>query len=70
MTLARPKTETEIKMIQDYVDDIYGKFIKLVANSRNLDEKSQPNRRGQGMVRLGRKKNWPGRRIWWASRRG
>ena len=49
MTLARPKTETEIKMIQEYVDDIYGKFIKLVANSRNLDEK-KVNRIAEGRV--------------------
>ena len=52
MTLARPKTETEIKMIQDYVDDIYGKFIKLVANSRNLDDK-KVNRIAEGRVWTG-----------------
>ncbi len=36
MSLARPKSESEIKIIQQYVDDLYGKFLKLVAQGRNM----------------------------------
>ena len=38
MTLARPKTEGEIEVIQKYVDSIYAKFISLVAKARNMPE--------------------------------
>ena len=39
MTIARPKTEAELKVIQEYVNGIYQKFIGLVADARKINPK-------------------------------
>ena len=38
MGISRPKSEAEIKVIQTYVDQLYGKFIRLVAKARGIPE--------------------------------
>ena len=39
MTIARPKTEAELQVIQEYVNGIYQKFIGLVADARKINPK-------------------------------
>jgi protease-4 len=37
-TISRPKTPAEIALAQAQVDDLYGKFVKKVSDSRNIPE--------------------------------
>ena len=39
MTIARPKTEAELQVIQEYANGIYQKFIGLVADARKINPK-------------------------------
>ncbi len=35
-TVSRPKSDSELKVQQDYVDTLYGRFSKIVADGRNI----------------------------------
>lgn len=49
MGISRPKSEAEIKVIQTYVDQLYGKFIRLVAKARGIPE-NKVNQLAEGRV--------------------
>ena len=52
-SLSRPKSEEEIGVIQEYVDQTYDRFLNLVSDSRNL-EKVKVEELAEGRVWLGR----------------
>ena len=53
MSFARPKTEKEISMVQEVVDDYYDRFVEKVATGRDLS-KEEVQRIAQGHVWSGR----------------
>ena len=51
--MARPKTDREIRVIQDYVNQTYERFLKLVGNSRKL-ESGEVEKLAEGRVWTGK----------------
>ena len=52
MSISRPKTESEIEIIQEYVDRIYERFLVLVGDSRDMNV-TRVDELAQGRVWMG-----------------
>lgn len=52
MSVSRPKSDSEMQVIQDYVEVLYEQFIELVSSARNLSKK-EVKRIAEGRVWVG-----------------